>query len=97
MWGDMRDAMPRLLLPKESELEQQLTQREYGFTMSGKIALESKKDMKERLGDEASPDIADALALTFAAKPAQVIDVRSLGLQGPAQNHDYDPLKLGSL
>ena len=45
-----------------------MTQREFSYTLLGnKINLESKKDMKERLGgDYSSPDVADALALTFA-------------------------------
>ena len=46
----------------------QLTQWEFGYTVQGnKISLETKKDMKSRLGGAAaSPDIADALACTFA-------------------------------
>jgi hypothetical protein len=37
----------------------------YGFTSAGKMKLEEKDKIKERVGR--SPDLADALALTFAA------------------------------
>jgi hypothetical protein len=38
----------------------------YDYTPTGKIKIEGKDDMKERLGF--SPDIGDALCLTFAAE-----------------------------
>ena len=69
MWGEMKDAVSNgLRLPTRrsdigSQLFTQLTQREYEYTLKGQIVLESKTDMKER-GVE-SPDIADALALTY--------------------------------
>lgn len=101
IWGRLRDALPKLWLPMVDEpsgidLKMQLTQREFGYTVQGnKIHLESKKDMKERLGGAASsPDIADALACTFA----QDVAPRSLMRSGLwAQNrrqvkHEYDPL-----
>lgn len=70
MWGRMRDAIrDRLCIPDEddevgAQLHRDLTQREYGYTNLGKINLESKADMADR--GLTSPDIADALALTFA-------------------------------
>jgi hypothetical protein len=42
----------------------QLTQREYGHTLKGQLHLETKADMKAR--GVMSPDIIDALALTYA-------------------------------
>ena len=51
------------------EVRSDLIAPEYFFTAAGKILLESKEDMKSR-GLE-SPDIGDALALTFAAPVAQ--------------------------
>jgi len=86
MWGRMRDGLKNLCIPKEEELRSQLTQREYGFTNTGKIQLESKVDIKKRGGD--SPDIADALALTFAS----VIN-RDLGPMTAQYVSDYDPLE----
>lgn len=67
-WGRMRDAIPNMALPDKKELADQLTQREFGYTLKEKIRLESKDDMKAR--GISSPDIADALALTFAKPTA---------------------------
>lgn len=94
MWGNMRDAMPKLCLPMNNQLngvdlKSDLTQREFGYTLTGnKVHLETKKDMVAR-GVE-SPDIGDALALTFAEAVAPVHG----SLRGNMQTveHDYDPL-----
>ena len=92
--------MPKLMLPARdspsgSALKRQLTQREFGYTISGnKIHLETKKDMKARLGGlAASPDIADALACTFAQDIAPKSFLSS-GLLAQARRvvHEYDPL-----
>ena len=91
MWGTMRDSIAtRLILPEDGELKDQLTQREYGYTLTGnKIHLETKKDMKAR--GLSSPDLADALALTFAMEVAP----KSLE-QNTNQTvvSDYDPFAL---
>ena len=90
MWGRMRDGMDKLCLPNDVDLKAQLTQREYGYTLSGnKIHLETKTEMKKR--GLQSPDIADALALTFSEDPAVVVT----GVPNPftiTAKHDYDPL-----
>ena len=94
MWGRMRSALDRLCLLNNSELKKQLTQREYGFTLAhNKIKLEAKDRMNTR-GAE-SPDIADALALTFAADPADAADPRMAEWNSALQfaKHDYDPLE----
>lgn len=53
------------------DLFNDLTQREFGYTLQGdKIHLETKKDMKAR--GLASPDIADALALNFAQEVSRL-------------------------
>jgi hypothetical protein len=97
MWGNLRDALhTRLVLPARGEdnaqdLKDQLTQREYGYTIQGnKIHLESKADMKKR--GLSSPDVADALALTFAMEVAPVSTM--MGHNGGPKleaQHDYDP------
>ena len=95
MWGNLRDKLPRLCLPANnetcgSELKDDLTQREYGYTLTGnKIHLETKKDMIAR--GVTSPDIADGLALTFAAE-VSVISNNILNTQPRQAIHDYDPL-----
>lgn len=63
MWATVRDLMEAhaLSLQNDNELVAQLSVRKYGIASSGKIALESKKEMKKR--DISSPDRADAVAL----------------------------------
>lgn len=52
-------------LPVDPELEAELSTPEYWYDDQQRFQLESKDDLRER--GEASPDGADALALTFAA------------------------------
>ncbi len=95
MWGNLKDALPRLILPGNHEkngldLFRDLTQREFGYTLMGnKIHLETKKDMIAR-GVE-SPDLADALGLTFAEEVAPLANLAGLG-NAQTVVHDYDPL-----
>lgn len=69
MWGGIRENIDKLVLPHRnsrigSALFEQLTQREFGYTLNGdQLRLEPKDSLRERLG--CSPDEADALALTF--------------------------------
>lgn len=55
-------------IPDDSALCDQLTNREYGYDNTSRLQLEKKDDMKKR--GLASPDRADALALTFYADVA---------------------------
>ena len=91
MWGAMRDALKYLAIPRNSELRDQLIGPEYDFNLKGELQLEKKSDMKKR--GLASPDIADALALTFARPvfPRQFDD-----WMGTTPNviSEYDPLEL---
>jgi len=64
MWGNMREWLDRGAIPTDRELTDDLIGLEYSFTPTNKIQLEKKEDMKKR--GLSSPDIADALALTFA-------------------------------
>jgi len=64
IWGSVKDWLEHASLPNDPELAADLTGVEYGFNAKGEIQLEKKDDMKKR--GLASPDIADALALTFA-------------------------------
>ena len=67
MWGDMADWLGEgASLPPNKDLEDDLIGPEYFMNLKGQIQLERKEDMKKR--GLASPDIADALALTFAQK-----------------------------
>ena len=64
MWLKMAEWVKRGgALPKCNTLKKELTSVQY-YIKNGKLALEDKEQVKKRLGF--SPDIADALALTFA-------------------------------
>lgn len=65
MWGAMRAWLKAGgVLPDDPELAEELTGRNYSYRGDLEIQLEKKSDMKRR--GLASPDIADALAVTFA-------------------------------
>jgi hypothetical protein len=64
MWGALRDALKYLAIPDSAELRDQLISPEFDYNLRGELQLEKKSDMKKR--GLSSPDIGDALALTFA-------------------------------
>ena len=64
MWGAMREWLKTGSLPLDRALKADLTGPRTKPDSAGTIFLESKKDMKAR--GLASPDAADALAVTFA-------------------------------
>lgn len=66
IWWKMREWLrDGGAIEKDDELEAEMTEPEYWFDDKQRFRLESKDDMRER--DLASPDGADALALSFAA------------------------------
>lgn len=70
IWANMRDDMGSLAIPDDEELKQDLLGPQYKFARNGdQIMLESKEEMKSR--GRHSPDLADALALTYAVKVAR--------------------------
>lgn len=80
MWSVVRDRLSdgTLKLPDDSELIAQLSVRKYALNSSGKIVLESKKEMKKR--GLFSPDRADAVALScFFRKTAAAVPPKDLG------------------
>ena len=92
MWGLMREWMRsggRVL--EDDELKTDLTSIEYGFSAKDQIQLEKKKDMKRR--GLASPDCADALAITFAepVMPHTEQQVRDRYVE-QYQEESYDPI-----
>lgn len=93
MWGWMKEWLKGGSIPDDQDMRQQLEGCEYGYVMlSGKdaIALEKKSDMKKR--GLSSPDIADALALTFAYPVAANPNAgRAAANRTPRIQSDYDP------
>ena len=77
MWGRMKEwlrsgAIAGANSELGGDLKAELTGVEYGYNVRDEIQLESKDSMKGR--GLASPDLADALALTFAHPAAAVAD-----------------------
>ena len=64
MWGEMREWLKSASIPKDKFLKTDLISPMMKPDSRGTIFLESKKEMKSR--GLASPDAADALAVTFA-------------------------------
>ena len=66
MWHLMAESVQAgLAIPNRNDLKLELATPSYRFDMQNRIVLESKDDIKKRMPDAASPDLADALALTF--------------------------------
>ena len=91
MWGAMRAWLAGGgAIPDDQDLADQLIGPEYGHTLKDEIILEAKKDMKKR--GLASPDRADALALTFAYPVAPRPLRKDAADHQPHQaDTDYDP------
>jgi phage terminase large subunit len=72
LWLSVKDwlATRAVKLPKDDTLRHELVAPRYNFTSSGKVVVESKDSMKRR--GMRSPDLADALCLTFASNAALV-------------------------
>ena len=78
-------------LPENPELLADLTAPTYSYNMSGRLVMESKDDLRKR--GISSPDLADAVATTFASPVAPIVeDRRDLARQRDA-DLDYNPLE----
>lgn len=92
MWLEMREWVRRGgALPKCNQLKKELTTVKY-FLKDGKLKLEAKDQVKARLGF--SPDIADALSLTFAHPDQAAADEFAyLRKDNNKLKSEYDPFK----
>lgn len=81
LWGEMAEWINSggALPAQETELAGEISSAVYDFDGAGKMRLEPKEKIKERVGK--SPDLADALALTFAAPVLGSAAGRAAGLQ----------------
>jgi hypothetical protein len=86
IWGALRSWLTVGGIPDDKDLKEQLCAPQYGFNAKGEITLERKEDMEKRGAQ--SPDIADALALTFAHPVMSLTQARPT--RGIHQI-DYDP------
>lgn len=92
MWFDMADWIKRGgAIPNMPELGRELTAPTYTF-VKGKFLLEPKEQIKKRLGF--SPDLADALALTFALPDMPANPGHMIGVENDVNKckSDYDPM-----
>ena len=64
LWGRMREWLNMAFLPDEDELISDLCVMRYSLNLKGQLALWPKEKMKKE--GFASPDYADALAMTFS-------------------------------
>lgn len=69
-WGRMKDWLATGDIPDDDRLCTQVTCLNYGYDALFRIQLESKKDLKKRLG--MSPDRADSLALSFMLEAVEL-------------------------
>lgn len=92
MWKLMSEWIRHGTIPNDSELIAELPGPTYGYHSDGRLKLEAKDEMKKR--GVASPNRADALALTFAAPVphAELRDVESR----VNRTEDYDPYAVAS-
>jgi hypothetical protein len=91
MWFRMAEWVKRGgALPKDDQLARELCAPTYFFSSSGKLQLEDKKQIKDRLGF--SPDKADALALTFAlVEMPRQMTYPGQNIRGNESLHEWDP------
>jgi len=91
MWALMREWLVIGTLPKDNTLHSDLTTPDYSYhPVNNKLMLESKEKMKDR--GLASPDRAEALAMTFA-QPVARNDARTSrghSRSRMSSNVDYD-------
>ena len=91
MWGAMKEWLKNASIPKDRYLKSDLIGPMMKPDSKGTIFLESKKDMKSR--GLASPDAADAIAITFAfpvARREQRVDnTRRLAYGGNAASSGW--------
>lgn len=92
LWGRMRDWIPTATLPDDKPLADDLSAPMYHYSLKGQLQLESKDKMKKR--GYASPNNADALAMTFSRTVARRdAGVSRMGRRKRvARGLDYSPI-----
>lgn len=96
MWDSIKKWLERGgRLPKDHSLLTELSTPTYSINLQDKMVLESKKDIKERVGR--STDIGDALALTFAFPVVsdEILEKRGQLKRGGNSYISFDPITMG--
>ena len=89
MWGEMRswmEAQPASI-PDSDELQADLTQIRYSYDSNNALKMEKKEDMKKR--GFRSPDMADALGLTFATPVSNFASASAINQHEPDSDGFY--------
>ena len=81
-------------IPNDAALKQELATPTYWYDGNGRRVLESKDDIKQRLQGGGSPDLADALALTFAYAVGKKV-LRDIYDRPKRRETEYDPYGQG--
>lgn len=89
MWGALRAWLKGGAIAGDADLRAQLVGPTYTYNLKSEILLEKKEDMMKR-GLE-SPDLADALALTFAYPVAAHANAGGEGPHKSLVESEYDP------
>ena len=95
MWGSMRGWLKSGAIPSDVDLKAQLVGPSYTYNLKNEIVLEKKEDMMRRGLD--SPDLADALALTFAMPVAAHQGAGGEVPGKPLVETEYNPLSVDSI
>jgi hypothetical protein len=83
-------------IPNDNTLKLELATPTYKYDAANRIQLESKDEIKKRLPDSGSPDLADALALTFAMPVSKRTMAQKIAGQFGARTgalDSYDPYR----
>lgn len=83
LWFEARD----VCIPDDGRLVGELSAVHYGETLSGKIKVESKDEMRAR--SLVSPDLADALMMTFAGQDVRRRTQRRLEVVSSYSPHSW--------
>jgi hypothetical protein len=95
MWWGMKQWLDENgAIPNDPKLKQELATPTYWYDSAGRKVLEPKDQIKKRLQGGGSPDLADALALTFAA-PVHKQHAEDIYIKTQKRETDeYDPYKV---
>lgn len=89
MWYLMRDwVLAGGAIPNDNGLKLEMATPTYKYDTANRIVLESKDEIKKRLPLAGSPDMADALALTFAMPVAQRRPEHLIPRRATMREHD---------
>jgi Terminase large subunit, T4likevirus-type, N-terminal len=91
MWVEMASWIRVGQIPDLIALKQELATPVFWFDSQNRKTLESKDEIKKRLQGAGSPDIADALALTFASPVRSASSPDEMFRKKPNNKREYDP------